>query len=177
MVFYFLMSLFNLSEVLVFSFVSAITIFLITIFRFKVPLLVEFFFVFFVFLSTFLGTTLNFYETFFWWDKMLHFFSGFLLVLFGVFVFYKLSPTFYYDQSLFLVLFVCFLFSSSLAGFWELFEYFMDVLFVDLYMQKGLDDTILDMLYAKIASVITCIFLYKYINRIGKKKFLIKLGF
>src|SRR3954464_3584094 len=82
----------------------------------------------FVFLSLFLGSALDFYYRFWWWDLVLHTASGFLLGIVGFIVLFVLNQT---DQMpkgmkpVFLCLFGV-TFAVTLGVLWEIFEFACD---------------------------------------------------
>ncbi|MFV0498812.1 MAG: hypothetical protein ACK5NF_02105 [Bacilli bacterium] len=148
----------------------------------------------FAFFSTYLGSYLNFYEAFTWWDDALHFSSGILIALFSiVIVSYSIGHRFgkYKSKSdiVFLVIIGCLL-SLSIAVFWEFYEFCYDYI-VDGNMQRGsilidldtsslinkirpsgrivgkdLLDTMNDMFLATIGAIIAGIYSYKHFARL-----------
>lgn len=122
------------------------------------------------------GELLNAYEIFWWWDDMLHAFSGLIIGLVGLLSIYyfnarhtmKISP-------LFVAVFV-FCFAMAMGALWEVFEFCMDWLF-GLNMQRwnmpldsvvigadyqgmGLRDTMSDLITALIGALAAAIFSY-----------------
>ncbi len=80
----------------------------------------------FIILSSYLGTSLWFYDTFWWWDKMLHFVYGFCFAFIGYkIIFSFLEHKWIKNQFLILVMF-SFCFSVSLWAIWEIVEYLFD---------------------------------------------------
>lgn len=94
----------------------------------------------FAYFSTYLGSYLNFYEAFSWWDDLLHFSSGILLGLLSiVIVSYAIGHRFakYKTKSDILLLVVIGgLLSLSIAIFWEFYEFSYDYI-TDGNMQRG----------------------------------------
>jgi len=102
----------------------------------------------FIYAALFLGELYQFYERFWWWDTMLHSFSGLILGNIGyALVSYlngnnnlniNLSPVF--------VALFSFCFALSIGALWEIYEFSMDSFF-GLNMQRtGLDDTMKDLI-------------------------------
>ncbi len=94
----------------------------------------------FAYFSTYLGSYLNFYEAFTWWDDALHLSSGVLIGLFSIIVVsYVIGHRFgkYKTKSdiLFLIITGCLL-SLSAAILWEFYEFSYDYI-VDGNMQRG----------------------------------------
>ncbi len=148
----------------------------------------------FAFFSTYLGSYLNFYEAFSWWDDVLHLTSGILLGLFSIIIVsYTIGKRFgkYKSRSdiITLVIIGCLL-SLSFAVFWEFYEYSYDHFF-DGNMQRGvilenpeeldypfvvrpsgrivgqdLQDTMFDMLLATLGSIIAGFYAYYHFSSI-----------
>ena len=122
------------------------------------------------------GELFGAYEMFWWWDDMLHMLSGVIVGLVGLLSIYyfnanhtmKISPVF-------VAIFV-FCFAMALGAVWEIFEFFMDLLF-GLNMQRwnmpitaevigadyqgmGLRDTMSDFITASIGSIIAAVISY-----------------
>ncbi len=94
----------------------------------------------FAYFSTYLGSYLNFYEAFSWWDDVLHFSSGILIGLFAIIIVsYAIGNRFgkYKSKSdiVFLIV-IGVLLSLSVAVFWEFYEFSYDYL-LDGNMQRG----------------------------------------
>lgn len=134
--------------------------------------------IFFIYAAIFLGELNLFYEKFWWWDTMLHSFSGLILGNIGyALVSYlngnsnvniKLSPAF--------VVIFSFCFALSIGALWEIYEFSMDSLF-GLNMQRtGLDDTMKDLILDTIGALVFSVL--GYYHQIGKinliSKYIIK---
>ena len=105
----------------------------------------------FIFLSLFLGKIFKFYQLITFWDKILHFTSGFILFNIGYELFYK------YKIKHSLLSWTAFLFASSLASFWEIYEFFVDAT-LKLNAQGGsLNDTMLDIILGTLSAFIMLI--------------------
>lgn len=80
----------------------------------------------FIILSSYFGTSLWFYNVFWWWDKMLHFIYGFCFA----FIWYKIIFSFLQHKGiknqLFILILFSFCFSVSLWAIWEIAEYLFD---------------------------------------------------
>lgn len=94
----------------------------------------------FAYFSTYLGSYLNFYEAFSWWDDVLHFSSGVLLALLSIIIVsYVIGHRFakYKSKSdIFLLVVIGGLLSLSIAIFWEFYEFSYDYI-TDGNMQRG----------------------------------------
>jgi len=125
----------------------------------------------FVFASVFLGEIRGFYFRYFWWDTMLHTWSGLLQGIFGFLLVYLLNEN--KDADLFMkprfVAFFSFVFAVATGAVWEIFEFLMDTFF-GLNMQKpmlgdpsGLTDTISDMVVNTLGAAIISVLGYFYL--------------
>ena len=102
----------------------------------------------FIFAAIFLGELSDFYERFWWWDKLLHMTSGLLFGMFGLYLIWVLNNNERIDLELsprFMCLFA-FTFALSVGTIWEIFEFGMDNLFGLNMQQTGLDDTMSDLM-------------------------------
>ncbi|MBO5327246.1 MAG: hypothetical protein J6A84_03890 [Clostridia bacterium] len=108
-------------------------------FRVKLPTTLEILAYAFVFCAEILGEIGNFYQTFPFWDLMLHAFNGFMFAAFGfclVDIFNK-SKRFRFALSPVFLAIVAFCFSMTVGVMWEFFEYAADTL-LHTDMQKDL---------------------------------------
>jgi VanZ family protein len=122
---------------------------------------------FFVFLTLFLGSLRNYYERYFWWDKVLHFQSGILLGIASFVLIYilnstkvkkiKMSPGFI---SLFSVTF-----SLSMSVVWEVYEYFADMFFGFNMQRNGLPDTMEDLMVNAVGAIIVATIAYFWMKK------------
>ncbi len=150
---------------------------------------------FFGYLSLFLGSFLNFYEKFEWWDTLLHFSSGILIgfvciVLVAVFI-ARLFDHVDSKHDIIFIICVGILSSMAFAIFWEFYEFAFDY-FADGNMQRsiiidstkslesqlaqhirpsgrfidpGLKDTIKDMFLATVGAFIAGAIAYPMLNK------------
>lgn len=134
----------------------------------------------FVFASLFLGEVRGYYVRFWWWDVLLHTFSGFLLGIVGFLLVHVLNekeeiglhmnPGF--------VAFFAFLFAVGVGALWEVFEFAMDQLF-GMNMQKamlgdpaGLTDTMWDLIVDTLGALVISVLGYGYLKTAGNDSFL-----
>jgi uncharacterized membrane protein YjdF len=117
-------------------------------FKLDIPSEFEIVLIVFVYAAIFLGEQGQFYDRFWWWDKLLHSFSGLILGNIGFLIVrylnssskmnIKLSPIF--------VAVFSFCFAVSMGAIWEIYEFSMDKIF-GFYMQRGsLEDTMTDLI-------------------------------
>jgi hypothetical protein len=120
----------------------------------------------FAFASLYLGELQDYYYRFWWWDTMLHTFSGIILGLVGFILIYILNRDDHIDvvlSPIFIGLFT-FTFAVSIGVFWEIFEFAMDS-FLGMNMQKtGLVDTMWDLIADCIGGGIAAVYGYKYLK-------------
>ena len=109
----------------------------------------------FILLSVFAGRTLNAYGYIPYWDKILHFFSGFIFVGVGKEIYQKLSSP---VHSTWLSILFPLFFAIAAAGLWEMWEFAGDSLFGLSTQNNSLNDTMLDMILGSASALISVIF-------------------
>jgi hypothetical protein len=123
----------------------------------------------FVFLSLFLGSALDFYYKFWWWDVVLHTASGFLLGIIGFVALYVLNQTDRVRQTM-TPAFICFFgitFAVTLGVAWEVFEFVADTIRPAWNMQStetGVRDTMVDLIVDAVGAVIVAVMGYAYLK-------------
>ena len=102
----------------------------------------------FIFGSLFLGSSVGFYNRFWWWDILLHGISAVLLGIVGLLLVWILNHNEKIEMSL-NPLFICFFsfsFAVTIGALWEIYEFAIDY-FLGANMQKsGLVDTMWDLI-------------------------------
>lgn len=138
-----------------------------------IPSDIQIFILIFVFASLYLGELRNFYYHFWWWDTLLHTFSGIILGFIGFTLIYFLNREEDIDvilSPLFIGVFA-FSFAVTFGVFWEIFEFAMDNIFA-LNMQKsGLVDTMWDLIADCIGGGIAAYYGYNYLKKDMKSYF------
>lgn len=112
----------------------------------------------FIFIASYLGSSFDFYGIVSHYDDIMHFLSGILATLFGYDLFKMLNSKnvdIYKNRKL-IVSFV-FFFNLAIAGLWEIFEFLVDKFFLTKMQVGGLNDTMIDMIDALLASIILII--------------------
>jgi hypothetical protein len=123
----------------------------------------------FNFLSLFLGSALDFYYHFWWWDLVLHAASGFLLGIIGFVMLYVLNRTDRLPAGMrpsFIALFGV-TFAVTLGVVWEIFEFACDRMWPYLNMQSnetGVVDTMVDLIVDLIGAVVVAVMGYAYLK-------------
>ncbi|MEK7313210.1 MAG: hypothetical protein AAB065_01940 [Deltaproteobacteria bacterium] len=99
-----------------------------------------------IFLHTFLGEWLMFYERVWMWDKFLHFFNSAVVAILAFVAVYALHYTKKLRLTVPFVGFFTLIFSGAMGAVWEIIEFWVDIIF-NQTMQNGLDDTMWDLMY------------------------------
>lgn len=146
--------------------ISAIPYFLERRYQIHTPYLLRTSFVLFMFSTLILGEIADLYNTFWWWDIILHTVSSAGITLIG----FILMTVIYRDRDLksspLLTSFLVFSFAMALAVLWEVYEFFIDIFFeTETAMQLGNTDTMTDLIVAILGSLAICMYGYHYIKR------------
>ncbi len=155
-------------------------LFLKKFFRVFIPPEFVLFVIVFVFASLFLGEIRGYYTRFWWWDIVLHSFSGILLGIIGFLLVHVLNETEDIDVHMKpgFVAFFAFLFAVGMGALWEIFEFSMDSFF-SMNMQKemlgdpsGLTDTMWDLIVDTLGALIIAVLGYGYVKTAKNESFL-----
>lgn len=104
--------------------------------------------------TLFLGEVFDFYETFWWWDILMHTSSAVGFGLIGFVLIFMMFQGDAYAAPPIAMAFFAFCFAMAIGAFWEIFEFAMDQFF-GLNMQKsGLMDTMGDLIVDAIGALI-----------------------
>ncbi len=137
------------------------------LFHLNVPKVFETTYLIFVFLAYFLGVALSWYGSVPYYDKLVHFLSGFVSSMFGVYLLVHMKE--YSKNPWFNALFIVMM-SLSIAGLWEFFEFNCDAIFkrdAQRVIATGVTDTMQDMICAFLASLL---FITTYLWETWNKK-------
>lgn len=136
-------------------------------YRIYIPFALEFGVVLFIFLTLFLGWVAEFYDSIPFWDKFLHFQSGFLLGASGYVLVYVLNEhkRFHLNLSPGFVSFFAVTFSLAIGAVWEMFEFVADAFSHTTYWQNGNTDTMLDLVADGAGAVIVAVIGYFWMHR------------
>ena len=126
----------------------------------------------FLFAANFLGSIMDFYETFWWWDVFLHTLSGIILGLGGVIIVFMLNSTPKIQVSLspFFIALFAFTFAVSMGAIWEIHEFTMDSLLGWNMQRSGLVDTMWDLIVDSFGALIAAALSYVYIKNANNKE-------
>jgi hypothetical protein len=123
----------------------------------------------FVFLSLFLGSAVDLYYRFWWWDIVLHTGSGFLLGIIGFLALFLLNQTDRLPEGM-RPAFLCFFgltFAVFLGVLWEIFEFAIDMIVPGANMlswETGAGDTIVDLIVDTVGAIIVALMGWAYIK-------------
>ncbi len=126
-------------------FVTSLTLFLIlflpTLFekRYQVifPAEIQFAIVLFLYCALFLGMSRDWYLRYWWWDSLMHAFSGVALGFAGFLILYTLYKSGRLKASPFLIALLSFCFAVALGTVWEIYEFAIDS-FLGRNMQRAI---------------------------------------
>lgn len=128
------------------------------LFRIDISEYLIFIWIVFIFLSHYLGVTLELYDKWYMFDKITHFMSGILSGGVGALVLEKCKC----KNIIFNILFII-SFTWLCAGMWEVFEFTCNYLFggdAQKVALTGVSDTMWDMIVAFFGSIIVCFVYY-----------------
>lgn len=125
-------------------------------YRIHLPLELDFLITSAIFLNTFMGEWLKFYEKIRLWDKFMHFYATAVAAILAFMVVYSLHYARKLRLTLPFIWVFTVVFAIAMGAMWELFEFWVDSLF-GKRMQKGLPDTMWDMMYNLAAGVIIAV--------------------
>lgn len=107
----------------------------------------------FILLSVFAGKALRFYFIVPYWDKILHFISGFIIASIAIQIFYKYNEKSENKNLFFKNLFI-FVFCVAMAGLWELFEFSSDNILKTNAQNNSLSDSMCDMIAGSVSALL-----------------------
>ena len=114
----------------------------------------------FIFGAQCLGTVLDFYGKFLWWDTMLHTISGVIFFFIGETVIRQLNKQEELKSKIIILFAVCFAMATGVI--WEIFEFLVDgILGQNMQVVKGMIgreaimDTMMDLISVTIGTVLT----------------------
>lgn len=129
----------------------------------KLDASLEISFLFFLFISLFLGVNLSLYQSIWWLDKLSHLASGVLSAVMSV-VILKSFALDQYNSQLFKVLFIL-SFTALIAVAWEVFEYIANIIIgsdIQNVITTGVNDTMQDLIFALAGAGLSLPFLVSF---------------
>ncbi|MFC1730581.1 hypothetical protein ACFL6I_09610 [candidate division KSB1 bacterium] len=137
--------------------------------RFKVdyPSEFEIAIIIFLFTSIYLGGIRDYYYKIWWWDVILHTFSGVIIGMIG----FSLVSLLNREKELaihlppaFVAIF-SFSFAIAIGAMWEIFEFAMDSFFGFNMQKSGLVDTMWDLIVDALGALVVCVLGYFYLKK------------
>ncbi len=116
-----------------------------------------------LFLHTFLGEWLMFYERLWLWDKILHVYGSAVISMLAFMIVYTLHYTKKLRLTIPFVGFFTVIFAMAVGALWEIIEFTVDNLF-DKTTQKGLDDTMWDLINDLIGGMVVAVLGMLYVR-------------
>lgn len=131
---------------------------------FRVPDKLYYLILVFIYFAEPVGSIMNLYRLWAPYDKIVHFFSGVLIAAFAAMLFQKIIDRRrldYHQRSKLTGIAALFVFfaASAGAGLWEITEFTIDIL-VSGGMQRGMVDTITDMIAGNLGGLLYGLILY-----------------
>ncbi len=102
--------------------------------------------VIFIFATLFLGEVADFYERFWWWDLVLHFFSALSIAAMAFLAIFMLFEGDRYAAPPWALAVLSAAVALAIGALWEIFEYGMDQIFGMNMQKSGLTDTMTDLM-------------------------------
>lgn len=141
----------------------------------KLPVYFTITFIIFTIFSVLLWNSWGFYEKYFWWDSMLHFFYWVWFSIIWYIIIYKFLSNQWVQDSHKIIVIFSFCFTLAFWAIWEIFEFSMDSFFW-FNMQKThiwnwATDTMNDIITETISAFLTNIYIFLYL-RYGKKNWI-----
>lgn len=139
--------------------------------RLRPVYLVELVFDWFVFAAVPFASLFGAYDLIPYWDKILHFLSGFLFAALGTTVYFSQKPGHALDPAdAFNAALYTWMFAMMSAVLWEIWEYVVSFSGADPQQvaTTGVGDTMSDMIVCTIGGLITALSCWKYLRRGGK---------
>jgi len=133
-------------------------------FNLKIPTEIELIIVLFIYASLFLGEVYDFYETFWWWDILLHSGSAIIFGFIGFTILYFMLKRHEINARPWAIIIFSFSFALAIGVIWEIFEFTMDSFFM-LNMQKsGLIDTMWDLIVDALGAIFSSTIAFVYLK-------------
>lgn len=137
-------------------------------YKINLPLEFELIILIFIFSTLYLGEVSGYYEIYWWWDIMLHTLSGIIIGMIGFLIVYILNSQkkIHLHLTPIFIAIITFSFAVSIGVIWEIFEYFMDIIFGLNMQRSGLVDTMGDLIVDSIGGIIIGTAGYFYTKKI-----------
>ena len=112
------------------------------------------------------------YITFPNWDSLAHLISGTIVSIIGFVIILLADKIRNYNLDIPFIAFFVILFGMAMEYIWEIWEFFMDSFFggsLAGLMQPNNADTMTDMIFVLLSSIIVAVIVYLYMKRLGKE--------
>jgi len=148
-------------------------------YRIYLPSEVQLFIVLFIYAGVFLGEVQNFFIKYWWWDSLLHTFSGFAIGLIAFGIMYVLYKTEKIKTSILFITIIIFSLTIAIGVVWEIYEFGVDN-YLGRNMQRakylcpetgfcdsrlGVMDTMTDFLLNTLGAVFASVLGYFYLKK------------
>lgn len=155
----------NLFVIFIVLTLSLVPVYVHRKFNFKISPRLRMGVVLFLFATLFLGEVNHFYDTYKWWDALLHFCAGLGLTLFGFVILREIYSQSGLRSTPAMTSFFAFSFTGMMVAVWEVCEFVMDVLgWASGNMQPSNTDTMIDIILGLAAALIVCVLGYRYLR-------------
>ena len=144
----------------------------------RVPPDLELWYVAFIYASIFLGTYLDFYSQFVWWDALLHFGSILGLSIGLYLVVYSWKHSNRVDLGSGVLCFLVFSTAVAAGALWEIYEFWADIYlgpYMDFQMQASNRDTMLDLVFNSLGAGLGATLGYQHLEH-GRLRWLERLS-
>jgi uncharacterized membrane protein YjdF len=132
----------------------------------QVTPMMELLYLIFVFFAQIFGSIFDFYQLFYFYDKLVHFISGILTSFIGIYIVVKFKKNVHKNITFNCIMIIFTV--MAIAGFWEFFEFISTSVFggdPQKVITTGVGDTMGDMLSALFGSLfMSLIYIYEEIN-------------
>ncbi|MEG2620819.1 MAG: hypothetical protein RSA10_01840, partial [Bacilli bacterium] len=132
-----------------------------SLFHVHLPQKIEFVYLMFVVFAQLIGSVFNVYNMIWWYDSFTHLISGSLTAVLALMVMVWMNS--YTKKNIIFNILFMFAFSLMAAGIWEIFEFTSDCLLngdTQNVLTTGVTDTMIDIIYATVGTLIVCITYY-----------------
>lgn len=160
----FKLTLKNYSDIMILVITFILTFFdsiIKKILKLELPEKLNFSILIFIFASQILGSVLDFYGKFLWWDTMLHTLSGIIFFYVGFSIIEQINnkvSKFELNKKIIILFAICFALATGVI--WEIIEYGVDTFLgqnmqvsKNFYGQKAIRDTMIDLISVTVGSI------------------------
>jgi hypothetical protein len=132
-------------------------------YRVTLPVEVDFLITLLIFAHIFFGEQMKFYERIWVWDKILHVYGSAVVCMLAFMIVYTFHNTGKLRLTLPFIGIFTFVFTLAVGGLWEIGEFTVDKL-LGLNTQRGLDNTMWDMIYDSLGGALIAVFGMFYVK-------------